>query len=389
MTGSLAGVRVLAVEHFLAGPYATMLMADHGADVVKVEPKAGDGSRQVGPFAEGYGEESSVAFIRMNRNKRSVLLDLRDPQDLEAMHRLIHATDVLVENLRPGALASFGLGYPDLVRLNPAIVYTSVSGFGSADLLPGPYMEWPAFDLVAQGMTGLLYRAENSTDAPVHLGFSLTDLYAGTLAFSGTVMALFARERTGQPQRVDISLYDSGIALNEHAVAIAAATGQPPPPGLRATDALYGYFPVADGFVTISCPGDSLWRRFCCAIGRPELAEVEGLRTVRERSQDRDRVHAIALSWLAQRTAAEATRILLEHGVPSGLVLNADDVLASPHARARAAIVRLDDPYWGRIEVAGNPIKNSDHPIPLRPAPGLGEHTEAILAEWSGPTADH
>ena len=226
--GPLTGVRVIAVEHFVAGPYASMWMADHGAQVIKIEtPQSGDGARMVGPFGSQNGEERSLGLVRSNRNKQSISLNLKTPEGAEIFERLLAVSDVLLENLRPKAMERLGFGWGRLQEINPRLIYTTISGFGHDDLLPGPFSPWPAFDSIVQGITGLMFRPERENPAPVYLGFPLTDIFAGSLAFGGTMMALHRRATTGRGQRIDIAMYDGAVALNELAIATTERAGHP------------------------------------------------------------------------------------------------------------------------------------------------------------------
>jgi CoA:oxalate CoA-transferase len=384
---ALDGVRVLAVEHFVAGPYASMWLADHGAQVVKIEPPgAGEQAREVGPFRETpAGESRSLGLVRSNRNKLSVTLDLKQPEGAALFKRLVAKADVVLENLRADSMGKLGLGYRVLREVNPRLIYTSVSGFGHEDVLPGPYVSWPAFDVIVQAMSGLMFRPERHGQRPVYLGFPLADLFAGALAYAGTVQALYQRTVTGEGQHVDVAMYDGGIVLNELALATREALGQVPDSGIHFQAAPFGAYRVADGYLSIAVFSEKNWRSFCEVMGHPELIDDPRFRTGRLRAQRYEEVRELVEGWLRDSTRAEAAERLRSAGVAAAAVEDVDDVRDSEHAAARQMILPVDDPAWGRIRLAGNPIKSSaEGPTPAAPAPALGQHTRELLTGLLG-----
>jgi formyl-CoA transferase len=384
---ALEDVQVLAVEHFVAGPYASMWLADHGARVIKIEPPgSGEQAREVGPFKETPdGEQRSLGLLRSNRNKLSLTLDLKHSEGVELFKRLVAHVDVVLENLRADSMQKLGLGYGVLREINPQLIYTSVSGFGHDDVLPGPYVAWPAFDVIVQALTGLMFRPEREGSRPVYLGFPLADLFAGALAYGGTVQALYQRTRTGLGQHVDIAMYDGGVVLNELALATRSTLGQVPESGTHFQAAPFGAYRVTDGYVSIAVFSEKNWRNFCEAMGHPELIDDDRFRGGRMRSRRYDEIREIVEGWLSELTKEEAAHRLRIAGVPAAPVEDIDGLIESEHAAARQMVLPVDDPAWGRIGVAGNPIKASGEPsTPTEPAPALGQHTRSLLTDLLG-----
>jgi CoA:oxalate CoA-transferase len=388
---ALEGVRVLAVEHFVAGPYASMWLGDHGAEVIKIEPPgSGEQAREVGPFKETEdGESRSLGLIRSNRNKRSITLNLKDPDGAELFKRLVEHTDVVLENLRADSMAKLGLAYPVLKEVNPRLIYVSVSGFGHDDVLPSPYVSWPAFDVIVQALSGLMMRPERDSARPVYLGFPLADLFAGALAYAGTVQALYQRTRTGEGQHVDIAMYDGGVVLNELAVATRDATGELPDSGVHFQAAPFGAYRVADGYLSIAVFNEKNWRNFCEVMGHPELIDDPRFNTGRLRAARYDEIREVVEGWLAGYTRQEAADLIRSVGVAAAAVEDVDDLLESEQAAARQMTLPMSDPAWGDVRLAGNPIKSSaEGPTPTVPAPALGEHTRELLTELLGSSAE-
>ncbi|WP_454753122.1 CaiB/BaiF CoA transferase family protein [Cupriavidus necator] len=381
----LSGVRVLAVENFVAGPFASMWLADAGADVVKVESRdGGDFARSTTPVkSAGDGSLQSLSFLRNNRNKKSVTLDLKHPEGKRIFTQLACEADIVLENLRPGVMDRLGIGYSALREHNPRLIYVAISGFGHEDVMPSPYTDYPAFDIIGQALSGLMYRPERQGDRPTYLGFSMTDLQGGILAAQGALLALYQRERTGLGKKVDISLYDASLVQNEISVAMYSAFHQPAPPGLHAVTAPFGTFRASDGYIVIAVLGDHIWQRFCHVIGMPALLEDARFQDGMARSANSDLLNPHIDAWLATRTRAEAVEALREGGVPASAVNDIADVFECPHVAARQMLMTLQDPAWGAIQVAGNPIKMSETPEPEAGLPPrLGQHTESVLGDW-------
>jgi CoA:oxalate CoA-transferase len=378
---------VLDLTQFVAGPYCTMLLADAGARVVKIEPPGtGEPYRQVGPELEPGGTGTRGYFLRMNRGKESLTLDLRDPRGRDVFLRLAGRADVVVENFKAGSLDRLDLGWERLHACNPALVYASISGFGHRDHLPGPFADWPAFAIVAEAMGGIMQRIGEADCEPHWSGVSLGDIFASVLASTGILTAVHERARTGEGQHVDISMYDGMISLNERAIFTYAATGQELERGTEPEFAPFGAFQARDGYVVVGVVTNDIWQRFCAALERPDLASDPRLAGGQGRSAHLDEVIRPAIaSWLERRTRREATEALVRHQVPAGLVQTAADILDCPQALGRNMVVEFDYPGAGRQRVAGNPIKLSgDLDAPVRRPPLLGEHTEAVLGELLG-----
>ncbi|HBS09516.1 MAG TPA: carnitine dehydratase [Microbacterium sp.] len=380
-TGPLRGVRVLAIENFLSGPYGSMLLADFGAEVIKVEPPEGDGYRRATPNYETAEGRMSYSFLRINRNKHSVVLDLKSAEGKEAFLRLVDEADVVWENLRPGAMDRLGLGWSQLRERNPRLVYASISGFGHGDVLPrGPYADLPAFDIVAQAMSGMMTRVGEAGQPPLYLGAPVADQLAGVMAAFGVVLALRGVDATGEGQHVDIAMYDVMVALNEQSVGHYAHFGVIPERGLSPTSAPYGAFRAKDGWFAVGIASDWIWARFCVAIERPDLVAAEGLRTGMERSSNQDLVlRPLIEEWASALTPVEAASVLTAAGVPAAPVQDVADLFSDPQVAAREMLATLHDPVVGELKVAGNPVKLGGHPhIPTRTAPQLGADQQLL-----------
>ncbi|MBO0690924.1 MAG: CoA transferase [Candidatus Dormibacteraeota bacterium] len=378
---------VLDLTQFVAGPYCTMLLADAGARVIKIEPPGtGEPYRRVGPALERGGSGTGGYFLRMNRGKESLTLDLRNERGRDVLLQLAERADVLVENFKTDSMDRLDLGWERLHARNPALVYASVSGFGHRDHFPGPFAEWPAFAIVAEAMGGIMQRIGEADCEPHWSGVSLGDIFASVLAATGILTALHARDRSGEGQHVDISMYDGMISLNERAIYTYAATGKELERGTEPEFAPFGAFEARDGWVVVGVVTNDIWQRFCAALERPDLASDPRLATGQGRSLHLDGVIRPAIAtWLAGRTRRQATEALVRHQVPAGLVQTAADILDCPQANGRDMVVEFDYPGAGPQKVAGNPIKLSgDLHQPVRRPPLLGEHTQGVLGELLG-----
>jgi formyl-CoA transferase len=371
--GPLEGVRVLAIEGFISGPYGSMLLADFGAEVIKVERPGGDAYRSSYPRYENDAGSMSYNFLRVNRNKRSVVLDLADPEGRESFLSLVDISDVVWENLRPGALDGLGLTWPVLSERNPRLIMASVSGFGRG-VLPSPYEDRPAFDLVAQAMSGLMTRVGEEQQPPLYMGVPITDQVAGMLAAFGVTLALQGRERTGVGQRVDVSMLDTAVCLNEQSIGYYGHFGEEPPRGASPTSAPYAAFLASDGWLAIGIASDDIFRRFCTAIADEELARDPRMQTGILRAQHQESILRPRIEqWARPRTVEGAAAILNNAGVPAAPVRTVADLFTDPHVAAREMIVEINDPVLGRLRIAGNPVKLSAQPfLPTRTAPQLG-----------------
>ena len=374
----LEGVRVLDLTQIMAGPYCAMTLGDMGADVVKVEkPNGGDDARRMGPpFIRG----ESAAFLGINRNKRSVVADMRTDGGREIVQALARRSDILVQNFRPGSLERMGLGYEQVREINPAIIYCTISGFGAT----GPYARRGGFDLVAQGMSGLMSVTGHPGAPPTKIGAPICDLNAGMFATIGILTAYVNRLRTGVGQHVDTSLLEGGIAYTFWESAMYFATGEPPGPkgSAHRLTAPYQSFETSDGYINVGAANQANWERLCIAIGRDELASDPRFIRPRDRMENLDALATTLGETFARETTDHWLAALDAAGVPAGPIYALDEVYADPQVRAREMMVETEHPAAGRIRNIGIPIKLSETPGAFRrPAPALGEHTDEVLRE--------
>jgi formyl-CoA transferase len=372
-------MRVLDLTQVMAGPFCCQLLGDLGADVVKVEPPGvGDQSRRSMGFS--MKGEDTAAFLAVNRNKRSVTLNLKDDASRSAFHRLAQTADVVVENFRPGVTKRLGIDYETLRERNPGLIYASISGFGQT----GPYAMRPGFDLIAQGMSGVMSVTGEPGGDPVKCGIPIGDLSAGLFCAVGILSAYVARSRTGEGQYVDTSLLEGALALSIWESAELWATGNVPQAfgSAHRLTAPYQALRTADGHITVGGNNHRLWTRLCEAVGRPELVEDPRFATNPDRMENRAELAAELESALAGGTTAEWVEALLEAGVPAGPIHDYAQVFDDPHTRARDMVVEMEHPVEGTIKGLGIPVKMSGTPGTIRrAAPLLGEHTEEVLAE--------
>jgi formyl-CoA transferase len=380
----LDGIRVIDLSRVLAGPYASLLLADMGAEVIKIEePGRGDDTRAWPPFQGG----EATYFMSVNRGKKSLTLDLKHAEGKAVLRKLIEGADVLLENFRPGTLERLGFGYAAARKLTPRLVYCSISGFGES----GPEAGRPGYDLIVQGESGIMDITGFPDGPPVKVGNSIADLAAGTMAAHGIVLALFARERTGEGQKVEIAMLEVMAALLTYHGQAYFATGKSPRRRGNQHPSIVPYevFEAADGYLTVGVANNSLWTRFCQALERPELAADSRFDTEAKRVEQREtlvpllgRIFATApvAHWLARLAAA---------GVPAGKIKSVGEALESEHLGARGAIVSLAHPAAGAMRMVGPPIRL--HATPgeaAAPAPLLGEHTDEILGKLLGYPAE-
>jgi crotonobetainyl-CoA:carnitine CoA-transferase CaiB-like acyl-CoA transferase len=375
VTGALDGLRVIELCQVMAGPFCGQVLGDMGADVIKVEPpETGDQTRV------GMGEH---AFRAVNRNKRSITLDLKQPGDIAIFHRLVEAADVLTENFRPGVAARLSADYDTLRARNPRLIYASISGFGQT----GPYAQRPGFDLIAQGAAGVMSVTGEPGGNPVKAGVPVSDLSAGLFCAVGILSALAARERTGEGQRIDTSLWEGALALGIWETAELWQTGIAPQPlgSAHRLTAPYQALRTRDGHVTVGGNNQKLWLRLCAVIGREDLPQDPRFATNADRMAHRPELVAELEAATMARDTAEWVEALLEAGVPAGPILDYAQVADDPHTRAREMVVEMEHPEAGTVRGLGIPIKLSATPGTIRrPAPLLGQHTDEILAELEG-----
>jgi len=377
--GPLKGVTVIELAHIMAGPVCGRMLADMGADVIKVERVPG------GDTARGFlppdVDGEPAAFMMLNRNKRGIAVDLKAPAGKEIVQRLLKTADVVIENYRKGTMERLGLGYDELSKRNPGLIYCEISGFGRT----GPYADRGGFDLVAQGMSGLMsFTGEGPDRPPVKCGPPVTDITAGLLATMGVLAATVERNKTGRGQRVDTSLFEAGITQTFWQSAIALATGVSPTPmgSAHPLNAPYEAFQTADGWLTLGASSQVVWQRLPDVLGLPELLSDSRF----QQNEDRMAHRAELADALAPAFKKRSTNDWLERldaaGVPAGPVLSVGEMLADPQTKAREMLVETDHQRLGPVQTIGFPVKFSETPAAIeRGAPTLGQHTTEILLE--------
>ena len=379
MTLPLAGLRVLDVSQIMAGPFCGMLLGDMGADVIKIEtPGIGDQTRALMGFR--LKGNDSAGFLALNRNKRSVELDLKHPAGREAFYELVRQADVLVENNRPGVAARLKIDYPTLSELNPRLVYASISGFGQT----GPWSRRPGLDLIAQAMTGIMSVMGHPGAAPVKSSVPLADLGAGLFAAYGILSALIGRGHTGKGQFVDASLFETALGLSVWETAEYWGTGQLPVPlgSANRMSAPYQAVRASDRYLVIGAANAKLWTALCEVIGREALIADPRFVDNAARLRNREALVAEIESALADRTADEWVEALLAAGVPAARIHDYAEALTSEQAIAREMVIEIEHPVEGRVRVLGFPVKLSATPQQVRRAPPLlGQHTDEVLGE--------
>ena len=384
MSRPLSGIRVTGLEQYMAGPYCTMLLADAGAEVIKIErPGKGDPRRSIPPFIEKDGAKMAAGFMGYNRNKKSLALDLRNPKGQEVYRRLVGASDVVVENLRPGSMDRQGLGYEAMTKLNPKLVWAIISGFGRMPGYQGPYSDRPAFDIVAEAMGGIMHQVGFADKPPSWTIYGMADIYTGQVTAYGIMQALFARERTGEGQLVDSSMLDNMLALSEQALAVYGVSGQVTERGRLRNVWPRGAFQTKDGYIALNVPDNIIWSRICETVGRPDLIEDERSKTGPARSENAEYLRPILEDWLAGVTRAEAVDTLNAAGVPTGPVYSAEDIYNDPHVEARGMLMDVGGNKFARTV----PHLSSNPELPANPAPGLGADTRPILENLLGYSA--
>jgi crotonobetainyl-CoA:carnitine CoA-transferase CaiB-like acyl-CoA transferase len=382
--GALSGLRVIDLTQMLAGPYCTMMLSDQGADVVKIEPIEGDPTRGFGPFpADDTDHHFGGYFQSTNRNKKSVALDLKSAEGTAIFRRLAHGADVVVENFRAGVMDRLGIGYETLAAENPRLVYAAIRGFGDPRTGASPYVDRPAFDVVAQAMGGAMGITGPDAMTPMKIGPGIGDLFPAALSAFGIMAAIHHAQKTGQGQFVDVAMYDGILAMCERLVYQYSYTGKSPVPEGNQHPILcpFGVFPTSDGQVTIGCPRDSFWRELADAMGKPELATDPRFLTNNTRLAHAAETVAAVEEWTRSRTKAEVA-VALDGRVPFGPVNTAADIYADPHIAARGMLVEVEHPGSARpVTIASTPIRLTATPGGVtRRAPLTGEDTDAELS---------
>ncbi|MHA2282226.1 MAG: CaiB/BaiF CoA transferase family protein [Promethearchaeota archaeon] len=378
MVRPLEGIKVLDLSRALAGPYCTMMLADMGAEVIKLEmPERGDDSRAWGPpFKEG----ESAYFMSINRNKKSMTLNLKKEKAIEVIHKLIEKSDILLENFRPGTMERLKLSYKDVKRINPKIIYCSISGFGQ----DGPYRLLPGMDQVLQGMGGLMSITGEPEGPPIKVGVAVADIAGGMFAAYGIMVALFNREKTGKGQKIDNSLLDNQIAWLTYRAGSFFMSGEIPKPLGSGHPVIVPYqaFKAKDSYFNLAVGNDQLWEKFCKAVGLEDIIKDPKYATNSMRVENRQELEKVIQELISTKDAEVWLNILNDAGVPCGPIYTMDKLFSDPQVLHRKMVQELDHPTVGTIKVTGIPIKLSDTPGEILTAPPvLGQHTKDILKE--------
>ena len=383
-SGPLAGVRVLDFTRVLAGPSASLALADLGAEVYKIEPPgSGDETRSFPPFRAS----ESHYYLSINRGKKSIVIDLKTEEGVALAKDLARQCDVLIENYRPGVMDRLGLGYDVLAEINPRLIYCSISGYG----MTGPLRDLPSFDIVLQAMSGALSVNGETGQAPCKMGLPIGDLVGGINGPIGILSALYERSVTGRGRQIDISLLDGMFGLLAYLPQLAFFNGEnPQPQGSQHPNLVpYGSFPAADGAIIIACLTNSFWNRICTAIGRPELEDDPRYNMLEKRRDNRSEVNEAVAQFTRQKTVQQLVELFTEHEVPNAPILGVLEALSQPQAVAREMVVETEHQTLGRIPIVNRSIKfpGSQQPVPSAP-PVLGQNTDEVLTGVLGLTAE-
>jgi crotonobetainyl-CoA:carnitine CoA-transferase CaiB-like acyl-CoA transferase len=374
----LEGIRILDLTRALAGPFCTMILGDLGATVIKTEPaQGGDMSRSWGPYHDGIG----VFYLSINRNKQSLAVNFREPRGLELLQQLARDADVVVENFKPGTTKTIGLDYDTLVKDAPRLIYTSITGFGT----DGPYGQWPGYDQIAQGMSGMMSITGQADGLPTRLGVPLADLVSGIWSALGTITALHQRERTGSGQKVETSLLAGVVGMLCVQGQRYLSLGETPQRIGNEHPVIYPYgaFEAADGIINIAAATQSQWESLCHLLDLDHLVQQSEFVDNDARSSHREQLRKIFNSRLCSRSAIEWTTILMENGVPAGPVFDLQQLFEDPHVAAMGLVELVDHPQLGEIKQLSNPLRleSIGSKTVRSPPPLLGQHTDGILKE--------
>ena len=390
MVRALEGIRIVDLTHVLAGPIATMILADLGAEVLHIEPPNGDDAREFGPFAGEADKNHSAYFVSLNRNKKSVVLNLKHEKGKQVLRELIKISDVIIENYRPTTMPELGFGWAEIQKINPAIIYASISGFGRDT--PPEYGSRPAYDIIAQAYSGFMSITGPEDGAPCRAGASIGDIFAGHQAVIGILAALMHRQKTGRGQYYDGSMVDGLLSVLENAVVQYTTDHCIPKPlgSAHPSIAPFQTTPTRDGWMVIAIGNDIIWERFCIAIGREDLSQRSEYKTNSLRSRNRKALMKIIEKEMGKRTTHAWSRILERESIPHSPINNIKQVCEDPCINHRKMLAEIEQPQMGRIKIAGSPIHLSETPGQVyAPAPLLGEHTGEILKNLLGyPDAD-
>jgi crotonobetainyl-CoA:carnitine CoA-transferase CaiB-like acyl-CoA transferase len=378
--GPLDGIRVIDLTRVLAGPFCTQGLGDLGAEILKIEPPGlGDDTRHFPPFVAG----ESHYFLGINRNKKSLVIDLQQRQGADILRRLVADADILVENYRPGVMDRLGLGYAKLAAINQRLIYCAISGFG----LSGPLRDKPSFDIVTQALSGALSINGERDHMPVKLGIPLGDMVGGVFGPMAILAALHERNQTGRGRLIDISLHDGLIGMLGYFAQLAFITGEDPGPmgSSHPNIVPYGSFPASDGSIIIAVLSERFWGRLCEALERPDLAADPRFATPTLRRDNRDELDRLIAEVTETRTVAEWEERLHAADVPHAPVLGVSAALAHPHAAAREMVVEAEHPAIGEMRIVGRPVKFPGSPQrPVTAPPMFGQHTAQVLRDELG-----
>ncbi|MEA4963036.1 CaiB/BaiF CoA transferase family protein [Lutispora sp.] len=383
MRKPLEHIKVLDFTRVLAGPYCTMILANMGAEIIKIErPGSGDDSRDFGPFMNGQ----SAYFVSINRGKKSIALDLKSPKAIELVKELVKEVDIVAENFRPGTMEKLGLGYEELKKINPKLIFATMSGFGQT----GPYSKRPAYDMIVQGMGGIMSITGEEGGDPVRVGTSIGDITAGMFGTIGILAALVDRDISGEGRMVDVAMLDGQLSILENAISRYTATGEIPKPlGARHPSiAPFEAYKTKDSYVIVACGNDALWEKFCKLTSREDLLAMDEFKTNPDRVKNVRKLKEYMTEIFGQKTTAEWDEYLNKNGIPCSAINTVDKLFTDPQVTARKMLVEVEQPGAGKIKIAGNPIKLSglEEEIPKDPAPQIGEHSELILKKYLGYT---
>jgi len=385
MPRALEGVRVIDLTHVLAGPVATMILADLGAEVIHIEPPHGDDAREFGPFAGEADKNRSAYFASLNRNKKSIVLNLKQEKGRGILRELIKISDVIIENYRPTTMAELGFSWAEIQKINPAIIYASISGFGHDT--PPEYGSRPAYDVIAQAYSGFMSITGPEDGAPCRAGSSIGDIFAGHQAAIAVLAALLHRQKTGRGQRYDGSMVDGLFSVLENAVVRYTVGRHIPGPlgSAHPSIAPFQTVPTRDGWMVIAVGNNSIWKRFCAAIGREDLCQRPEFKTNPLRSRNRKSLMEIIEKEMVKRTTHVWSKILEKESIPHSPINNIKQICDDPCIQHRKMLIEMDQPPMGRIKIAGSPFHLSETPGEVyAPAPRLGEHTGEILKNLLG-----
>lgn len=378
MAQALENIKVLDLTRVLAGPYATMILGDMGAEIIKIErPGVGDDSRAFGPYENG----ESAYFMSLNRNKKSITMNLKKDETKKMFLEMVKQVDIVVENYRPGTMEKLGLGYEKLKEVNPKLIYAAASGFGHT----GPYSTRPAYDAIVQAMGGIMSITGEKGGKPVRVGPSIGDITAGLFTSIGILAALNYRNETGKGQKVDVAMLDGQVAILENAIARYFVNGESPKPAGNVHNSIFPFepFDTKDGEIMVAAGNDALWAKLCNELELSELIEDARFKTNPLRGENYDEMRPLLAEKFKLKTTQQWYETLTKAGIPNGPINDIEDVVNDPQVLEREMIVEVNHKKAGKTKVPGVPIKMSETQGEIKtPAPLLGEHNEGVLKEY-------